>query len=90
MDTNDGRGEMRRVGWDFVPEAVVVGNGEFPVSALPLRILDTAPFTVCCDGAADRCLESGRVPDRIVGDQSCELSIGKRISSDCHCRCYGA
>ena len=68
MDTNDGRGEMRRVGWDFVPEAVVVGNGEFPVSALPLRILDTAPFTVCCDGAADRCLESGRVPDRIVGD----------------------
>jgi len=37
MDTNDGRGEMRRVGWDFVPEAVVVGNGEFPVSALPLR-----------------------------------------------------
>ena len=68
MDTNDGRGEMRRVDWDFVPEAVVVGNGEFPVSALPLRILDTAPFTVCCDGAADRCLESGRVPDRIVGD----------------------
>lgn len=31
MDTNDGRREMRRVDWDFVPEAVVVGNGEFPV-----------------------------------------------------------
>ena len=51
MDTNDGRREMRRVDWDFVPEAVVVGNGEFPVSALPLRMLDTASFTVCCDGA---------------------------------------
>lgn len=68
MDTNDGRREMRRVDWDFVPEAVVVGNGEFPVSALPLRMLDTASFTVCCDGAADRYLASGRVPDRIVGD----------------------
>ena len=61
MDTNDGRREMRRVDWDFVPEAVVVGNGEFPVSALPLRMLDTASFTVCCDGAADRYLASGRV-----------------------------
>lgn len=68
MDTNDGRREMRRVDWDFMPEAVVVGNGEFPVSALPLRMLDTASFTVCCDGAADRYLASGRVPDRIVGD----------------------
>ena len=68
MDTNDGRREMRRVDWEFVPEAVVVGNGEFPVSALSLRMLDTASFTVCCDGAADRYLASGRVPDRIVGD----------------------
>ena len=68
MDTNDGRREMRRVDWEFVPEAVVVGNGEFPVSALSLRMLDTASFTVCCDGAADRYLVSGRVPDRIVGD----------------------
>ena len=53
MDTNDGGREMRRVDWDFVPEAVVVGNGEFPVSALPLRRLDTASFMVCCDGAGD-------------------------------------
>ena len=47
MDTNDGGREMRRVDWDFVPEAVVVGKGVFPVSALPLRMLDTASFTVC-------------------------------------------
>ena len=31
MDTNDGRREMRRVDWDFVPEAVVVGKGGFAV-----------------------------------------------------------
>lgn len=37
MDTNDGGREMRRVDWDFVPEAVVVGNGEFPVSALAVE-----------------------------------------------------
>lgn len=82
MDTNDGRREMRRVDWDFVPEAVVVGNGEFPVSALPLRMLDTASFTVCCDGAADRYLASGRVPDRIVGDgDSLSVENQKRYAS---------
>ena len=28
----------------FVPETVVVGNGEFPVHPLPLSVLDKATF----------------------------------------------
>lgn len=39
-------------------------------------------FTVCCDGAADRYLASGRVPDRIVGDgDSLSVENQKRYAS---------
>lgn len=52
----------------FVPEMVVVGNGEFPVHPLPLSVLDKATFVVCCDGGTNALVASGRVPDLIVGD----------------------
>ena len=52
----------------FVPETVVVGNGEFPVHPLPLSVLDKATFVVCCDGGTNALVASGRVPDLIVGD----------------------
>lgn len=35
-------------------EAVVVGNGEFPVHPFPLTVLDQSPCVVCCDGG-DEC-----------------------------------
>ena len=53
---------------DFSPEAVLIGNGDFPTHSLPLQLLNASPFTVCCDGAANHYLDSGRIPDRIVGD----------------------
>ena len=34
----------------FVPEAVVVGNGDFPSHPFPLAVLDASPCVVCCDG----------------------------------------
>lgn len=49
-------------------EAVVVGNGEFPVHPFPLTVLDQSPCVVCCDGGTNALVESGRLPDRIVGD----------------------
>lgn len=52
----------------FRPEAVIVGNGDFPTHPVPLRLMDNAPCVVCCDGAANRYLQSGRIPFRIVGD----------------------
>lgn len=52
----------------FSPEAVIVGNGDFPTHRIPLGLLERSLFTVCCDGAANSFLDSGRVPDRIVGD----------------------
>ena len=34
-------------------EAVVLANGEYPTASLPLHILESAPYVVCCDGGAD-------------------------------------
>ena len=49
-------------------DAVIVAGGEFPTAQQPLEILQSAPFVVCCDGAADRYIATGCVPDAIVGD----------------------
>lgn len=53
---------------DKIFDAVIVAAGEFPTTPLPLEILQSAKFVVCCDGAADRYIATGRVPDAIVGD----------------------
>ena len=49
-------------------EAVVLANGEYPTSSLPLSILKEAPYVVCCDGGADEYIRQGHVPDVIIGD----------------------
>ena len=49
-------------------EAVVVAGGDYPTSERALQVLHNAPFVVCCDGAADRYIATGHVPDAIVGD----------------------
>ena len=49
-------------------DAVIVAGGEYPTAPQPLEVLQSAPFVVCCDGAADRYIATGRVPDAIVGD----------------------
>lgn len=49
-------------------DAVIVAGGEFPTAPQPLAVLQSAQFVVCCDGAADHYISTGRVPDAIVGD----------------------
>ena len=49
-------------------EAVVVAGGDYPTALQPLAVLHNAPYVVCCDGAADRYIATGHVPDAIVGD----------------------
>ncbi len=53
---------------DFHPEAVIVDAGSFPYNKIPLRWLDECDRIVCCDGAANRYLATGRKVWRIVGD----------------------
>lgn len=49
-------------------DAVVLANGEYPASPLPLKILAEAPYVVCCDGGADEYIRRGQTPDVIIGD----------------------
>ncbi len=49
-------------------DAAIVAGGEFPTASQPLEVLQSTPFVVCCDGAADSYIATGRVPDAIVGD----------------------
>lgn len=52
----------------YKPDAVILGNGNFPDADLPLHLLKHSPYTVCCDGAADEFIARGYTPDAIVGD----------------------
>ena len=58
-------------------DAVIVAGGEFPTAQQLLEILQSAPYVVCCDGAADRYIATGRVPNAIVGDGD-SISAGNR------------
>lgn len=49
-------------------DAVIVANGDFPSAELPLHILDSSNFVVCCDGGANEYIARGLVPDMIIGD----------------------
>ena len=46
-------------------EAVVLANGEYPTASLPLHILESAPYVVCCDGGADEYIRQGHIPNLI-------------------------
>lgn len=59
---------MKTYTTEFIPEAVVVANGDFPFRQAPVHKLKSANYVACCDGAANQYLDSGLVPDIIVGD----------------------
>lgn len=52
----------------YIPEAVILANGEYPTHELPLKLLKEARFVVCCDGAANEYISRGHTPDVIIGD----------------------
>lgn len=53
---------------EFNPDAVVIDNGEYPTHIQPLKWINEAPYTICCDGAADLFMSKGKQPDMIIGD----------------------
>lgn len=67
-------------------DAVIVGGGGYPVAEQPLRVLETAPYVVCCDGAADEYISRGSVPDAIVGDGDSISAYNRaKYSAILHC-----
>ncbi|MCK9159920.1 MAG: thiamine diphosphokinase [Bacteroidaceae bacterium] len=53
---------------EFKQEGVILANGTFPTHPYPVQILKEAPYVICCDGAADKYIEQGFIPDAIIGD----------------------
>ena len=60
-------------------DAVILANGEYPTSPIPLQVLKEAPYVVCCDGGADTYIAQGHLPDAIIGD-------GDSLSEENRCR----
>lgn len=68
-----------------VPETIILADGDFPVYPLALEWLDQCSCVVCCDGAANAYIRSGRVPDAIVGDGDSLLpEVRERYASLIH------
>ena len=66
----------------YIPQAVILANGEYPAHELPLRLLAEAQFVVCCDGATNEYISRGHTPDVIIGDGDSLLpEYKKRFSS---------
>ncbi len=49
-------------------QTVILADGAFPKSKKLKKLLDNAGRIVCCDGAANKLVDSGREPDIIIGD----------------------
>jgi len=54
--------------FDFQPDTVILGGGEYPTHPLPLSLLQNAPRVQCCDGASAEYIRRGNIPWRIIGD----------------------
>lgn len=66
-------------------KCVIVANGSFPATALPLSFLNQASFIIACDGAVAALDEKGYIPDVIVGDlDSLAASFRKRYADRIH------
>lgn len=47
---------------------VILADGDFPKHPAAVELLRSASGIVCCDGAAEKLIANGFVPDAIVGD----------------------
>lgn len=65
----------------LLPQAVILGNGDYPSHPLPLMLLNKSDCVICCDGAANEYIRRGGIPRAIVGDgDSLSLENKERFS----------
>jgi thiamine pyrophosphokinase len=64
--------EMKKI------DAVILANGDYPSAPMPLKVLQEAPYVVCCDGGANEYIAQGYLPDVIIGDGD-SLRLENRI-----------
>lgn len=49
-------------------DAVILANGDYPSDSLSRKMLEHAPYVICCDGAFRAYMANGHRPDAIIGD----------------------
>ncbi|OYT10917.1 MAG: thiamine diphosphokinase [Bacteroidetes bacterium 4572_112] len=60
---------------------IILANGTFPQTDKLLSILDSAKQIICCDGAVNKLVASGREPSVIIGDlDSADENIKQQYS----------
>ncbi len=70
-------------------EYIILADGEFPTAEQPLKKLKNCSHIVCCDGAADKLIDAGIIPEAIVGDIDSLSGINQHkfkdiiVKSDC-------
>lgn len=47
---------------------VIVANGQFPTHSLPLSVIDNAETLICTDGALEKLMQYGKIPQLVIGD----------------------
>jgi len=62
--------------------AVILANGRFPFSSLPLGYLNNADYIICCDGSVTGLIDYGLEPDAIAGDLDSVPACLKRKYAD--------
>lgn len=67
---------------EFIPDAVLLAGGDYPTGAIPLGLLKSAEYVVCCDGAANEYIERGNIPNAIIGDGDSLTAINREKYSD--------
>ncbi len=69
--------------WEDIPDAILIGNGEFPSHKGVRALMARTPYIVCCDGAADTYFqETTRLPDAVVGDGDSLSQTGRKRFAD--------
>lgn len=61
---------------------IIMANGSFPETSLPLEMLRKASFIIACDGATGALHEAGIIPDAIVGDLDSIPAPFRRLYAD--------
>ena len=62
-------------------EVVILAEGEFPTHPLPLKVLNECEKVICCDGAANTYINTGKMPMATIGDGD---SIDSALKSKLH------
>lgn len=79
MERNDEK--SGGLGFEFLPETVIVGGGDYPSHAMPLSLLCNDKI-ICCDGTANQWLNKDERPWAIVGDGDSLSDEARRVFAD--------